>query len=109
MLMEGDPYSFIEGMAIAGLAADILGMGDLPMPEGAPHIWLPMRSIEAERLARRAMEHGIRVTPPDATSIDDAGPGGVRLCIMAPPRRDDLARALRTVARLLERSDEAVV
>src|SRR3546814_9327352 len=48
MLMEGDPYALIEGMAIPGLAADILGMGDLQMPAGAPHIWLPMRSIEAE-------------------------------------------------------------
>ncbi|GAA5234895.1 PLP-dependent aminotransferase family protein [Verticiella sediminum] len=92
------------------MASRILGLSSLPMPEGAPHLWLPMPAMDAERLARRSSEHGVRLTPPDATSVGAAQAGGVRLCILAPAERDDMERALKTVARLLaDTEDETVV
>ena len=80
------------------LAADMLQITPL-MPEGAAHIWLPMRLADAERLVRRAAEAGVRLTPPDATAVSE-GAAGVRLCLMAPTRRSDLVRALRVVSDL---------
>lgn len=80
------------------LAAAMLQL-DPPMPDGAAHIWLPMPAAEAERLVRRAADAGVRLTPPEATAVDDAV-AGVRLCVMAPARRADLVKALRVVAEL---------
>lgn len=98
-----------EAAIRVNLAARHLGIDALPMPEGAPHIWLPMAASKAEKLVRRASDRGIRLTPPDATSIDGDRSAGVRLCVLAPEDRNDLERALRTVADLLDAPDEMVV
>lgn len=98
-----------EARQRAQLTRTILHLDHLPMPQGAPHIWLPMPLLDAEKLARRASERGVRLTPPDATAIGGQGQGGVRLCVMAPPRRADLERALRTVAELRDNPDEAII
>lgn len=82
------------------VARRVLGLADVPMPNGAPHIWLPMATASAEKLARRALERGVRVTPPDATAIAGEKSGGVRLCLMAPHQRASLERALRILADL---------
>jgi len=91
------------------LAADIIDLPPLPMPEGAPHVWLPMPMLEAEKLARRATEHGVRLTPPDSMVVEGSGVGGIRLCVLAPLGRTDLERALRTIAGLIANPEEAVV
>ena len=91
------------------LTARLLGLDAVPMPEGAPHIWLPMPAVEAEKLARRSSEHGVRLTPPDATSIGGDKAGGIRLCILAPSHRHDLERALRVIVGLLADTDETIV
>jgi len=91
------------------LAAGIIDLPPLPMPEGAPHVWLPMPMLEAEKLARRATEHGIRLTPPDSMVVEGSGVGGIRLCVLAPLGRTDLERALRTIAGLIANPEEAVV
>lgn len=91
------------------VAKEILRLPQVPMPTGAPHIWLPMRPMEAERLARRAAEHGIRVTPPDAGSIGDNKSGGLRLSILAPTTRYDMEDALRQLVRLIDDPEEVVV
>lgn len=82
------------------LASRVLGLAAPPMPRGAPHIWLPMTTASAEKLARRALERGVRVTPPDATAVGGEKSGGVRLCLMAPHHRSSLERALRILADL---------
>src|SRR3546814_17501988 len=76
---------------------------------GAPHIWLPMSPVRAEKLARRASEQGVRLTPPDASFVGGECAGGVRLSIMATTNRDDLERSLRVVAALRDKPDEMVV
>jgi DNA-binding transcriptional MocR family regulator len=98
-----------EAKLRTGLAAEILALRSVPMPEGCPHLWLPMPALAAEKLARRASEHGVRLTPPDATSIGGETSAGIRLCILAPPRREDLEHALRTIVGLLEDQEETVV
>jgi DNA-binding transcriptional MocR family regulator len=98
-----------EAKERAVMTARLLGLETLAMPEGAPHIWLPMSSLAAEKLARRASERGVRLTPPDATAIGGAKSGGVRLCVMAPPQRSSLERALRIVAELQATPEDAIV
>lgn len=91
------------------LAGRLLGLKHLPMPAGAPHLWLEMPAGKAERLARRSSERGVRLTPPDATSIGGARSGGIRLSILAPPDRADMERAVRTVAQLLSEPEQVIV
>lgn len=91
------------------LAQEVLGLGDLPMPHGAPHIWLPMPTGSAEQLARRALERGVRVTPPDATAVGGEKSGGIRLCLMAPAQRSSLERALHLLMDLIRNPSAAVV
>lgn len=98
-----------EAKARTELTARLLRLDSVLMPEGTPHIWLPMPAIKAEKLARRSSEHGVRLTPPDATSIGGEKAGGIRLCILAPAHRHDLERALRTLVRLLADTDETIV
>jgi len=91
------------------LARQVLDLAELPMPEGAPHVWLPMPAALAENLARRALERGIRITPPDATAVGGEKAGGVRLCLMAPHRRASLERALKTLSDLTRNAAQQVV
>lgn len=97
-----------EAKARVQLCADMLGL-KAPMPEGAPHIWLPMPALEAERLARRSAENGVRVTPPDSTFVKGDKAWGVRLCIMAPTHRHDVQQALQIVADLMHAPDEVSI
>jgi DNA-binding transcriptional MocR family regulator len=97
-----------EARARLEMAQRMLGIAEVPMPEGAPHLWLPMSPIAAERLARRASERNVRITPPGATRVGASAIGGVRLCIMAPPTRGELERGLAILAELMG-SEEAVI
>lgn len=101
------PSEIREPQAFRRVAADMLQITP-PMPDGAAHIWLPMPLADAERLVRRAAQAGVRLTPPDATSVSD-DVAGVRLCLMAPARRSDLVRALRVVSDLRQPGREAIV
>ena len=91
------------------LARKILCLTDVQMPQGAPHIWLPMAAGQAEKFARLALEKGVRVTPPDATAVSGEKAGGVRLCLMAPPQRASLERALHLLAELQAGSATQIV
>src|SRR3546814_16071028 len=91
-----------EAKARIALAQRILNLDEVPMPDGAPHIWLPMSPVCAEKLARRASEQGVRLTPHDASFVGGECAGGVRLSIMATSNRDDLVHSLRVVVALRE-------
>ena len=97
-----------EARERVSLVETILGL-PLPMPGGAPHVWMPMDALEAERLARRASERGVRLTPPVASSIGGARAGGIRVCVMAPRERATLERALQQIAALQAEPEEAAV
>ena len=98
-----------EGLARMDLTRAKLGIGTVPMPGGAPHLWLPMTPLKAEQFARRASEAGVRITPPSAAQVGDAPVAGVRLCIMAPPTRAVLDRALVVLAGILDSDEDVVV
>lgn len=98
-----------EGLARVDLTRRMLGLDDVPMPGGAPHLWLPMPALKAEQFARRASEAGVRITPPSAAQVGDAPVAGVRLCIMAPPTRAMLERALVVLAGILASDEDVVV
>ncbi len=98
-----------EAKARLQLAQRVLDLDTVPMPGGAPHLWLPMPAIDAGKLARLASDHGVRLTPPDASFVGGEGGGGIRLSIMATTSRDDLEKALRTVAMLITEPDEMII
>lgn len=97
-----------EAHARVKLVESILGL-PLPMPGGAPHVWMPMDALEAERLARRASEEGVRLTPPAASCIGGAKSGGIRVCVMSPRERTTLERALMRIAALQAEPEENVI
>jgi hypothetical protein len=61
----------------------------MPMSDGAPHLWRPMKSARAEKVARLATERGVRLTPLDASFVGGEFGGDARLSIhgTANPRR----------------------
>jgi len=98
-----------EALWRQNLAQRIFNLSVLPMPRGAPHIWLPMSPLAAEQLARRASEARVRITPPGATLVGASTVGGVRLCIMAPPTRSGLERGLVILSGLLGSDEDVIV
>jgi DNA-binding transcriptional MocR family regulator len=79
-------------------------LGDLiegPHVPVAPHIWLPMRDLDAERVAGRALRQGVAVTPPSVPIVDSAGIAGLRLCLGAPSDPATLERGLKIVQRVM--------
>lgn len=99
----------VEALARVELTQRMLGLGLMPMPGGAPHVWLALPPLRAEQVARRASEAGVRVTPPTAVQVGEAPVAGVRLCIMAPPTRPMLERGLATIARILATDEDVLV
>ncbi|WEK48475.1 MAG: PLP-dependent aminotransferase family protein [Candidatus Andeanibacterium colombiense] len=87
-----------EAKARIALAQEILGLDRVPMPEGAPHLWLPMAEERTSAFAASAEAAGVRVTPPNASAIGPRASSGIRLCLLAPERRADAEAALRVLA-----------
>ena len=88
-----------EAQARRQLAIEILGAGKI-VTSTAMHIWLPMESSVAERFARRALEHGVRVTSPSAPIVNPSLASGIRLCLGAPAGREQLTDALNRLVVL---------
>jgi len=83
------------------LARQILRLDHVPMPGGAPHIWLPMPITQARSFSDAAEARGVKVTRPDATLIGGEKFGGVRLCILAPERAEEAERALQILSQII--------
>ncbi len=89
------------------LAREILGGAiEAPVSPSAPHVWLPMSELDAERLAGRALRGGVELTPPSAPVVEPGLTTGVRLCLGAARDRDELERGLRIVAAAVADVDE---
>lgn len=98
-----------EALTRLQMAQAELGLASVPMRGGAPHIWLPMAPLKAEQFSRRASEAGVRITPPSAAQVGERPVAGVRLCIMAPPARQTLHRALKILADIVGSDEDIVV
>ncbi|WP_205691947.1 PLP-dependent aminotransferase family protein [Caulobacter soli] len=96
-----------ETTARLAMALEILGPAvETPASLAAPHLWLPMGELEAERVAGRALRGGVEVTPPSAPVVAPSLETGVRVCLGPAADRAELERGLRVVAAALTGADE---
>ena len=96
-----------ETTARLTMALEILGSAaERPASPAAPHLWLPMGELEAERVAGRALRGGVEVTPPGAPVVTPGLETGVRVCLGPSTDRAELERGLRVVAAALTGADE---
>lgn len=96
-----------ETKARQALARGILGRHADGTPPCAPHLWLRLpEPWRREEFAADLLRRGVRVALADAFAVGRASaPHAVRVNVTASERRDDLARALRTIADVLARPD----
>lgn len=93
-----------ETRARRRMAAEALGDA-AGAPADAFHLWLPLPqpwTCGAFQAALRS--HDIFVVPSDAFATSRESPQAVRIGLGAPSTRTDLARALNTIARVLQAS-----
>ena len=92
-----------ELAARTALALDVLGPAvERPVMAGAPHLWLPMSELDAERTCGRAARAGLELTPPEAPIIDRAALSGLRLCLGGAPDLATVERAMLILKTALE-------
>ena len=78
----------------------------------APHLWLPMPELEAERAAGRALRAGVLVTAPDAPVVGARSLTGVRVCLGGPADVEEVRTGLRRLQQALgpgDRSEMATI
>lgn len=64
--------------------------------------WLPLPpEWSAVGIAAAARQHGILVTPPIASIVDDEDPGAIRVCLGAPKDLSELSNALSTLNEII--------
>ena len=91
-----------EARARRRMAAEALGEA-FAAPAEAFHLWLPLPAPWTRGAFQAALRsHDISVVPSDAFTILGEPPEAVRIGLGAPSTRADLARALRTIAQVLE-------
>ncbi len=74
---------------------------EAPKAPQSLHLWLPMSELDAERVARRTLRDGVRVTPPSAPMVGDTAETGVRICLGAATDLAVLEKALLSVRAAL--------
>ena len=65
------------------------------------HVWLELPDIASERLAREALESGVRITPPSACTVDPRFACGVRVCLGAAKDQGELEHSLKKLSALI--------
>jgi DNA-binding transcriptional MocR family regulator len=68
----------------------------------APHFWLPMPELEAERLAGRALRAGVAVTAPGQAILRPDLISGLRICLGAASDMADLTLGLERLRSVLQ-------
>jgi DNA-binding transcriptional MocR family regulator len=98
-----------EVAARTQLALRVLGRAiEGPYVNAAPHVWLPMSELKAERVASAALRGGAAVTPASAPIIDAKEISGLRLCIGVPADTAAVERKLKVVADALNETPDIV-
>jgi DNA-binding transcriptional MocR family regulator len=99
-----------EAAARQRLAASQLGRFDVQSHPGAYHVWLQLPEPWRSETAEEALRRGVAVTPAQAFLVGRiAAPHAVRVCLGTPADRDELERALRVLAGILEETPQAGV
>jgi DNA-binding transcriptional MocR family regulator len=68
----------------------------------APHFWLPMPELEAERLAGRALRAGVAVTAPGPAIVRPDLISGLRVCLGAASDIAELTLGLERLRSVLQ-------
>jgi DNA-binding transcriptional MocR family regulator len=68
----------------------------------APHFWLPMSELEAERTAGRALRAGVAVTAPGPAIVRPDLISGLRVCLGAASDMADLTLGLERLRSVLQ-------
>jgi DNA-binding transcriptional MocR family regulator len=68
----------------------------------APHFWLPMPELEAERLAGRALRAGVAVTAPGSAIVRPDLISGLRVCLGAASDMAELTLGLERLRSVLQ-------
>jgi len=68
------------------------------------HVWLELSGMASERLAREALESGVRITPPSTCIVDPNLAGGVRVCLGAAKDQGELEYSLKKLSELIEKN-----
>jgi DNA-binding transcriptional MocR family regulator len=115
---DGSAYEIVDGVrdeiaCRAELARKILGPGHAGEIGDAPHFWLPMSELDAERIAGRALRAGVALTPPATPIVNGASRAGIRVCLGAAANLADLSIGLQrlhmTLSSAADRADIAMV
>ena len=77
------------------LARSVLAMPWSNQVGNAPHVWLPMGELEAERVAGQAYREGAAITPPAGPIVAGGSLSGLRVCLGSVATITDLSEALR--------------
>jgi DNA-binding transcriptional MocR family regulator len=89
----------------------LAGFGQSAYPAGL-HLWLTLPPrCRTDDLLVAARERGVLVSPASLFAADErvAVPQAVRLCLGAPGRQEDLERALRTLADVLDQKAQGLL
>jgi DNA-binding transcriptional MocR family regulator len=84
------------------LAKTILGSQIASEIRLAPHFWLPMPELEAERTAGRALRAGVAVTPPGPAVLRPDLISGLRVCLGAASDIAELTLGLERLRSVLQ-------
>jgi DNA-binding transcriptional MocR family regulator len=98
-----------EAKARLELARQVLGDALPTDTRIGPHLWLPMPLLEAERVARQAVEQGVRLTPPSALVLDPDLASGIRVCILSQNSRAVAAAGIRLIAQVLSAPEDVFI
>lgn len=103
---EGVAYQIAEDvrrevLSRAAVAREMLSPEHAARVVAAPHLWLPMPELEAERAAGRALRAGVLVTPPDAPVVGARSLTGVRICLGGPADAEEVRTGLRRLKQAL--------
>jgi len=86
----------------AALARTMLGDEIASEIRLAPHFWLPMPELEAERLAGRALRAGVAVTAPGPAVVRPDLISGLRVCLGAAADIAELTVGLERLRSVLQ-------
>jgi DNA-binding transcriptional MocR family regulator len=84
------------------LAKTLLGSQIASEIRLAPHFWLPMAELEAERTAGRALRAGVAVTAPGPAILRPDLISGLRVCLGAASDMADLTLGLERLRSVLQ-------
>jgi DNA-binding transcriptional MocR family regulator len=100
-----------EAAARRELCARTLSLEAQSVQPGVPHVWFQLpQPWTSERFARAARSAGVLVSPSQAfTPGRGEAPNAVRLSLGTPPSREEVARGLSILQRVLTRGWERLV